>query len=107
MPKLTIEAIRENPWNVVTYMLPTRPMPLLLKAAYLAADYCRNGEYLLMMAARDGFYTPHGWKAASDSPDVHEEFEARGLNADRRLNEIYNLHRKRNGQAYREMMTRA
>ena len=94
MPILTIEAIRENPWNVVTHTLPTSPERLLLEVAYLATHYCRQGEYVLMTAARDGDYTPEGWEATTDSPDVHEESEARSFEADQRLQAICDLYEK-------------
>jgi hypothetical protein len=54
MPILTHEAIRENPWNVITHTLPTHPTELLLEVAYFAADYCRKSEYRLMNGARNG-----------------------------------------------------
>jgi hypothetical protein len=91
MPILTLEAIRENPWNVVTNTLPTNPAMFLLEIAYFAADYCRRSETKLMMAARKGIYTPPGWEAGNDSPDVHEENEARSWSADFRLLEICDL----------------
>ena len=88
MPTLTIEAIRENPWNVVTHILPPDPTSLLLEVASLAAAYCRVSECTLMMAAREGSYTPCGWEPSDDHPDVHEESEARSLAADQRWSEI-------------------
>lgn len=42
MPILTIEAIRENPWNVMTRELPEHPSRLLLILAALAATLCRQ-----------------------------------------------------------------
>ena len=54
MPLLTLEAIRENPWIVLADPLPINPPPLLLKAAYLAADYCCRSEHLIMTAVRRG-----------------------------------------------------
>jgi hypothetical protein len=88
MPILTIEVIRENPWNVVTHTLPAQATELLLETAYLAADYCRNSEYTLMHAARDGEYVPEGWLPGPDSCDVHEINEERAWQADRKLDEI-------------------
>jgi hypothetical protein len=88
MPELTIEAIRENPWNVITHTLPVEASPVLLEAAYLAAVYCRNSEYMLMHAAHDGDYVPAGWEPGPDSCDVHEINERRGRNAERKLDEI-------------------
>ena len=37
MPVLTLEAIRQNPWNVLTHDLPAEPSRLLLNVAQLAA----------------------------------------------------------------------
>jgi hypothetical protein len=86
MPELTIEAIRENPWNVVTHTLPTQPPEVLLEAAFLAAEYCRNSEYMLMHAARDGNYVPPGWQRGGC--DVHEINEGRGFQAEVKLDEV-------------------
>jgi hypothetical protein len=91
MPLLTIEAIRENPWNILTHTLPPDPAVVLLEFASIAALYCRHSEYLLIKAAREGLYTPRGWKAADDSPDVHEESEGRCEAADTRLMEFRDL----------------
>jgi hypothetical protein len=91
MPTLTIEAIRENPWNAITYGLPSDPAPLLLEVAHLAAAYCRASEYQLMLAAREGRYMPRGWEPSNDSPDIHEESETRCDAADERLTEIRDL----------------
>ena len=44
MPTLTIEDIRENPWNVLTHDLPERPSLLLLTVAHCAATCCRQIE---------------------------------------------------------------
>jgi len=91
MPTLTIEAIRENPWNAITHKLPSNPAVVLLEVAAIAADYCRKSEHVLMMATREGLYTPHGWEATNDSPDIHEESETRCYAADERLMEIRDL----------------
>jgi hypothetical protein len=91
MPTLTLEDIRKNPWNVVTYALPEQPSELLLQAAYLAADYCRRAEYILVHAAREGRYVPFGWKPGPDSPDAHEESEELGWRAEAKRDEIYHL----------------
>jgi hypothetical protein len=91
MPILSIEAIRENPWNAVTHSLPSHPTSFFLELVHLAATYCRTSEYLLMTGARDGSYTPHGWEANDNHPDAHEESEARSCEADRRLAEICHL----------------
>lgn len=93
MPILTIEAIRQNPWNVVTHKLPTCPGRLLLEVAYLAADYCRASEYFLVTAVTRSNYTPEGWEP-TDGCDAHEESEARGFNAHLRLEEICSLYEK-------------
>jgi len=45
MPVLTLEAIRQNPWNVLTHDLPSDASELLLKAAQLAATCCRQIEF--------------------------------------------------------------
>jgi hypothetical protein len=66
MTVLTIEAIRENPWNVVSHTLPPHPDPLLLVVAYLAADYCRQSERVLDRACLDGKYAPPGCRLARD-----------------------------------------
>ncbi len=94
MPILTLAAIRENPWHVVTYTLPSRPNRLLLELAHLAADYCRHSETQLMFAARQRRYIPDGWSPDNDSPDVHEESEALALTAEARCEEISELYRQ-------------
>ncbi len=42
MPTLTIEAIKENPLNILTHELPEYPTRLLLILAELAATLCRQ-----------------------------------------------------------------
>jgi hypothetical protein len=42
MPTLTVEAIRENPWNVMTHDIPFSPALILLSSAYLAATCYRR-----------------------------------------------------------------
>jgi hypothetical protein len=91
MPLLTVEAVRENPWNVVTHVLPAHPGPLLLAVAQLAADYCGGSEYLLMQAARDGSYIPPEWRSIGSQPDLRGASEGRAEEADHKLNEIYNI----------------
>ncbi len=98
MSTLTLEAVRRNPWNAVEAELPSNPGPLLLKVAYFATYYCRSSENLLMIAARHGHYTPEGWLSRDDSPDVHEESEARSLSADQRLMEICELYEEEFGE---------
>ena len=87
MPTMTIEAIRENPWNAVDHELPEVADRLLLDVAYRAAVYCMTSEYELMNAARAGEYMPAGWYA-SDCPDVHEESEDQWLRARERSEAI-------------------
>ena len=91
MPTLTLEAIRENPWNVVDHELPEHPSALLLRFAHFAAYYCRMSEMILMTAARLGFYQPRGWRFRLNDPDVHEESEPRSCDSDRTLEEICEL----------------
>jgi hypothetical protein len=91
MPTLTLEAIRQNPWNVLTNNMPSDPSELLLRTARLAASYCRQSEYLFVLAARDGDYAPAWWTGGEDDPDVHEESEGRSYDADKKLAEIDGL----------------
>jgi hypothetical protein len=42
MPILTLDAIMENPCNILTHELPERPTRLLLILAELAATLCRQ-----------------------------------------------------------------
>jgi hypothetical protein len=63
MPTLTLEAIRQNPWNAVTYDLPAHPSLLLLTLAQFAATCCRQIEADLAFASTtearintDGFF---------------------------------------------------
>ena len=50
MPTLTLEAIRQNPWNAVTHDLPACPSRQLLTLAQLAAACCRQIEADLELA---------------------------------------------------------
>jgi hypothetical protein len=84
-PTLTLEAIERDPWNAVELPLPENPGEALLKAARSAADYCAEGEHELMVAAREGRYTPPGWNGAEGESDAHKYNEDRCLQADRRL----------------------
>lgn len=95
MPILTIEAIRKNPWRILTHRLPAHPELLLLEVAYLAALYCRQSESVLMLAARNGEYTPLGWQPGED--DVHEENEAYAFDADLKLMQICEICEKEFG----------
>jgi hypothetical protein len=88
MPTLTLEAIRDNPWNVITHDLPSDPSELLLRTARLAASYCREAEYMLVVAVRAGEYVPAWWTGGEDDPDAHEESEGRSYEADDKLTEI-------------------
>lgn len=88
MPTLTLEAIRQNPWNVITHDLPSESSELLLRTARLAASYCRQSEHLIMLAARDGDYAPAWWTGGENDPDSHEESEGRSYEADDKLTEI-------------------
>jgi hypothetical protein len=86
MPDLTIEAIRENPWNVLTHNLPNRSPPLLLEIAWLAADYCHKSEGLLANAVREQMYVPPEWRPGG--PDGHEYPEANAWAAEQKASEI-------------------
>ena len=92
MPILTIEALRENPWNVMSRELPPRPAPVLVTLALMAAHYGQSSEEMLAFAARHGEYTPAWWKAGLEAgevlPDVHEESEERAYGAERKFIEI-------------------
>ena len=89
MPLLTIDIIRENPWNVTTHTLPPRPSLVLFELALFAAAYCRDSENLLMRATRAGDCVPTGWDSDCDvQPDIHEESEDRSWEADVALSEI-------------------
>ncbi len=88
MPILTLEAIRKNPWNVLTHAIPADPGQLLLEAARRAATYCRDSEYALVLAARSGDYVPAWWSDAEDLPDAHEESEDLSFRADDKLHQI-------------------
>jgi len=92
MKELTIEAIRENPWNVLTHELSRFHTEPLLRAACLAADYCCQSEHLLMQAAREGTYTPKGWTPGPETPDAHEFHEDRWLKALEMFEELRALH---------------
>ena len=91
MPILTIEAIRENPWNVLSQELPPNPSLLLLRLARMAADYCRRSENLLMFAVLYGDYLPAEWQESPPSPDAHEFNEALAFNADKKYRAICEL----------------
>jgi hypothetical protein len=88
---LTITALRENPWNVISHELPSAADKILLSTARLAAAYCGDSEYILMRAARDGTYVPTWWDATDKTPDAHEESEELFHWADCKLREIDDL----------------
>jgi hypothetical protein len=88
MPTLTIEIIRENPWNVLTHELPGEAAEVLLETALLAARYCRSSEYMLAIAAREGRYRPRAWRPLDGYPDAHEENEGRGSEDKQKLDDI-------------------
>ncbi|HEY1745718.1 MAG TPA: hypothetical protein VGG11_02985 [Xanthobacteraceae bacterium] len=98
MTELTIEAIRENPWNGVTLPLPQFPTELLLEVACRAAEYCAASEYHLMEAARRGSYIPNWFNTDEICPDVHEESEERWLRAEVRLDEIGTVYERNYGE---------
>jgi hypothetical protein len=92
MPILTLAAIEAHPSNAVDYALPATPDRTLLEAAYCAAVYCLNVNFLLMRAVRERRYVPPQWLAdqAAESvcPDAHEYNEARWLKAVERVHLI-------------------
>jgi len=88
---LSIEVVRRNPWHVLSHKLPHTPDPLLLRLAAYAADYCRHSEWLLMDAARVGFYVPPEFQDEPDSPDVSRISEGLAEIANDKLKEIVRL----------------
>jgi hypothetical protein len=93
MPILSLEAIRENPWNVLSHDLPNQCPPLLLEIAWLAADYCGKSESLLVNAIRQQMYlpaqqryVPAEWRPGG--PDAHEYPEGNALAAEDKAREI-------------------
>ncbi len=97
MTTLTLEAIRENPWNAVTQTLPMFPDWLLLEVAYTAATYCRLIEEIFMVASRTGDYMPPVWRRSHITLMTYTESEARFTEADNKCEEIRVLYRKRFG----------
>jgi hypothetical protein len=81
MSTLTIEKIRENPWNVIAHPLPEFPSEILLEVAYRAAEYCTRSEGELVQAARRGRYMPSWFNPDEILPDWHEESEEWWLKA--------------------------
>lgn len=51
-PDLSVELIRENPWNAIYLPLPSDPNKPLLDLAIIAADYCRSSERLVLDECR-------------------------------------------------------
>jgi hypothetical protein len=88
MPTLTIEDIRNNPWNVITNPLPEFPSEILLEVAYRAAEYCFRSEYELMEAARHRRYIPSWFNTDEILPDAHEDSEDRYLRSLDKYDEI-------------------
>jgi hypothetical protein len=88
MPTLTFEAVRQNPWNVITHTLPVPCRPLLLAVAYLAADYCCKSEYLLIDAAADGNYRPPAPPSGTARPCAVEIPSTRIWGAEGKRHEI-------------------
>jgi hypothetical protein len=93
MPILSLKAIRENPWNVLSHDLPNKCPPLLLEIAWLAADYCGKSESLLVNAIRQQMnlpaqqrYVPAEWRPGG--PDAHEYAEGKALAAEDKAREI-------------------
>src|SRR5579864_7696855 len=101
-PTLTLEVIRENPWNVLTHQLPPEPTDILLEIAAFAAAYCANSKYMLIQAARDDCYTPTWWRPDCICPDAHEESEDRGLRAADKRDEIRDVYAKIYGKIIAE-----
>jgi hypothetical protein len=85
---LTIEAIRRNPWNVLSHKLPHVPDRLLLRLALFAADYCRHSEWVLMYAALADEYIPPEFRDEQDAPDIHELSEGLANIANDKFKEI-------------------
>jgi hypothetical protein len=83
MPTLTLEAIRQNPWNAVTHDLPAHPSHQLLTLAQLAAACCRQIEADLVLATDDG-------DATISTPETRDSTD-RFLKANRRIGEICGL----------------
>jgi hypothetical protein len=88
MTLLTIEALRENPRNVILQELPQHPSRVLVRLALMAADYVRRTEGMLMWSARKGTYTPAWWRPGEIQPDVHEDSEQWLLNANDKFEQI-------------------
>ncbi len=93
MPTLSLETIRENPQNVLSHDLPVRCDRLLLEMAWLAADYCRKSESLLVNAIRQQMYLPaQQWYVPAEwrpgGPDAHEYPEGNALAAEDKAREI-------------------
>jgi hypothetical protein len=84
MPTLTFEAIRQNPWNVLTHELPSTPPRLLLTLAQLAAASCRQIDAeLFTLACEDGADSP----LDAECRDIADRF----FKAHRKIGEICGL----------------
>jgi hypothetical protein len=83
MPTLTFEAIRQNPWNVLTHELPENPSRLLLTLGQIAATCCRQIEADLFRLACD--------ELDESLLDKDREIADRFLKANRKIGEICGL----------------
>jgi hypothetical protein len=98
MRTLTLNSIRQNPWNVLLQKMPPQPGPLLLEAAFMAAEYCYNSDRMLMEAATDGrlrFYVRDTNKIA----EAHDECRTWSEAACYKLEEISDLLEQEFGEA--------
>lgn len=84
MTTLTLDAIRNNPWNAVTHELPRRMDGFFLQAVYCAANYCRTSEYGFGIAARESYYKPENWRPSANCPTPYDQCLQRGEAAHRR-----------------------
>lgn len=96
--EITIEALRENPWIVMTHKIPPNPTQTLLEFAAIAATYCRDSEFALMQMALDGRYAPSWWTPDDICPDAHEESEDWSLEAEKKREEIVAVYLKLYGE---------
>ncbi len=84
MTTLTLDAIRDNPWNAVTHELPDYMDGFFLQAVYCAAKYCRASEHGFSVAAREGYYEPQNWRPSGNCPTPYDQCLQRGEVAHRR-----------------------
>ena len=91
MPSITIDSIRENPWNAVEQDVPPDADCYLLQVAMNAANYCETSECGFMLAAINGGYAPAD---AMDDDRPHETIRSRFCKAGDRLSRLHErLHR--------------